>query len=105
MRIIDQLVYKIQGDSTDFNREIDNTDKKFGNFGDNVKKVMAGIGITVAIKKVIDITKQAVEDFAVFETTLAKTSTLFGDVAVDTDNLSAKILDLSSRTGLAAVLS
>ena len=60
---------------------------------------MAGIGITVAIKKVIDITKQAVEDFAVFET-LAKTSTLFGDV--DTDNLSTKILDLSSRTGLAA---
>ena len=102
MRIIDQLVYKIQGDSTDFDKEIDKTDKKFGTFGDNVKKVMAGIGITVAIKKVIDITKQAVEDFAVFETTLAKTSTLFGDVAVDTDNLSTKILDLSSRTGLAA---
>ena len=102
MRIIDQLVYKIKGDSTDFDRDIDKTDKKFGTFGKNVKKVMAGLGITVALKKVIDVTKQAVEDFAVFETTLAKTSTLFGDVAVDTDNLSAKVLDLSSRTGLAA---
>lgn len=102
MRIIDQLVYKISGDSTDFNNEIDKSDKKFGTFGSNVKKVMAGIGITIALREVINVTRQAVADFAIFETSIAKTSTLFGDVAVDVDNLSGKILDLSSRTGLAA---
>lgn len=37
-----------------------------------------------------------------FETSMAKASTLFGDVAVDTDNLNKKILEISSTTGVAA---
>lgn len=37
-----------------------------------------------------------------FEQSAAKASTLFGDVAVDTDNLNKKILELSSSTGVAA---
>lgn len=37
-----------------------------------------------------------------FETSMAKASTLFGDVQVDTAGLSAKVLALSSSTGLAA---
>lgn len=39
---------------------------------------------------------------AEFETSMTKASTLFGDVAVDTDKLNAKILDVSSSTGVAA---
>lgn len=37
-----------------------------------------------------------------FESSLAKTSTLFGGVQVDTDNLKQKIVELSGETGLAA---
>lgn len=37
-----------------------------------------------------------------FETSFIKASTLFGDVAVDTDNLNVKILELSSVSGTAA---
>ena len=37
-----------------------------------------------------------------FETSMAKASTLFGDVNVDTENLDKKMLELSSATGLAA---
>ena len=37
-----------------------------------------------------------------FETSFTKASTLFGDVAVDTDNLNAKILEMSSVSGTAA---
>ena len=37
-----------------------------------------------------------------FEQSAAKASTLFGDVAVDTDNLNKKMLELSSSTGVAA---
>lgn len=39
---------------------------------------------------------------AEFETSMKKASTLFGDIAVDTDKLNAKILDISSNTGVAA---
>lgn len=37
-----------------------------------------------------------------FETSQKKVSTLFGDVAVDVGNLTEKVLDLSSKTGIAA---
>ena len=37
-----------------------------------------------------------------FQDKMAKASTLFGDVEVDTDNLQAKILELSGSTGIAA---
>lgn len=39
---------------------------------------------------------------AEFETSMTKASTLFGDVAVNTDKLNARILDISSSTGVAA---
>lgn len=63
----------------------------------NVKiagKAMAGAFVaagTAAIKLGAD-----------FEQSAAKASTLFGDVAVDTDNLNKKMLELSSSTGVAA---
>ncbi len=37
-----------------------------------------------------------------FEASLAKTSTLFGDVQVDTENLKQKVVELSGETGIAA---
>jgi len=37
-----------------------------------------------------------------FETSMTKASTLFGDIAVDADKLNARILDISSSTGVAA---
>ena len=63
----------------------------------NVKragKAMAGAFVaagTAAIKLGAD-----------FEQSAAKASTLFGDVAVNTDNLNKKMLELSSSTGVAA---
>jgi len=40
--------------------------------------------------------------FVGFETSMAKVSTLFGDVAVDTESLNAKMLALSDSSGLAS---
>lgn len=63
----------------------------------NVKiagKAMAGAFVAVGTA--------AIKLGADFEQSAAKASTLFGDVAVDTDNLNKKMLELSSSTGVAA---
>ncbi len=57
-------------------------------------KAMAGAFVTAGAA--------AIKLGADFEQSAAKASTLFGDVAVDTDNLNKKMLELSSSTGVAA---
>lgn len=57
MRIIEQLVYKIQGDNSEFDRSIDKSQTKVSKFGSVADKMLAGItvaAITMVVKKVGD---------------------------------------------------
>lgn len=84
-----------------------NTDKlkngfsKIGNIAKGALK-----GVTVAVGTVatalVGATIAATKFGAEYETSLAKVSTLFGDVEVKTDVLTDKILKLSNATGLSA---
>lgn len=70
---------------------------------DNVVGLGGAIaGLAVSGKIITDIGKEAINLGLSFEQSFAKVSTLFGDVAVDTDNLKSKILELSNTTGIAS---
>ena len=102
MRIIDQLVYKITGDSSGFDSAIDKSDKKVNTFSNTIKKLSAGLtiaGAAIIVKKAVS---ASVDSFSDLETSLKATSTLFGGVNVDMENLQDQTLALSSATGLAS---
>lgn len=57
MRIIEQLVYKIQGDNTEFDKSIDKSETKVNKFGSVADKMLAGVtvaAIGMVVKKVGD---------------------------------------------------
>lgn len=85
--------------------QIDADDKKFtsklqGLAGGAVKSLTASVAAAAAA--VTGLAAAAAKVGSEFESTMAATSTMFGDVAVDTDGLNAKILELSNSTGVAA---
>jgi TP901 family phage tail tape measure protein len=100
MRIIDQLVYKITGDSSGFDKAITTSTKKVDSFGLTAKKVFAGLGIGISIGAITNQVRKSIEEFSEYERTLAKVSTLYGDVAVNQDNLTKKTIEISNATGL-----
>lgn len=54
MRIIEQLVYKIQGDNSEFDRSIDKSETKISKFGSVADKIFAGVtvaAIGMVVKK------------------------------------------------------
>ncbi|MEG0764403.1 MAG: phage tail tape measure protein [Pseudoflavonifractor sp.] len=65
---------------------------------------MAGVATAVAAAAttVAGLATAAAKVGSDFESAMAGTSTMFGDVAVDTENLNSKVLALSNSTGLAA---
>ncbi|EGT3845688.1 phage tail tape measure protein [Clostridioides difficile] len=64
----------------------------------NAAKI-AGVGIVTGIGAgLVSASKAGAE----FETAMTKTSTMFGDTKVDTENLNNKVLELSKNTGIAA---
>ena len=100
MRIIDQLVYKITGDSSGFDKAITTSTKKVDSFGLTAKKVFAGLGIGISIGAITNQVRKSIEEFSEYERTLAKVSTLYGDVAVNQDNLTKRTIEISNATGL-----
>ena len=57
MRVIEQLVYKIQGDNSEFDRSIDKSESKVNKFGSVADKMLAGVtvaAIGMVVKKVGD---------------------------------------------------
>lgn len=57
MRIIEQLVYKIQGDNSEFDRSIDKSETKITKFGSVADKMLAGVtvaAIGMVVKKMGD---------------------------------------------------
>jgi TP901 family phage tail tape measure protein len=100
MRIIDQLVYKITGDSSGFDKAITTSTKKVDSFGLTAKKVFAGLGIGLSIGAITNEVRKSVQEFSEYEQTLAKVSTLYGDVAVNQENLTRRTIEISNATGL-----
>lgn len=93
----------------EFGDEAEQSGDKALKLGDIIKGHLIADAIKSGIGAVVDGVKALGKAFAdsiqaagSFETSMAKASTLFGDVNVDTENLNKKMLDLSSATGLAA---
>lgn len=91
------VIIKIRGDDTDLK-------SKLASVGDVASKAMKTTiaAISAAGAAMVGLGAYAVKAGAEFETSMAKASTLFGDVAVDVDNLQSQILEISNRTGIAA---
>ena len=102
MRVIDQLVYKISGDTGNFNSAINSTEKRVTSFGSTARKVFSTLGIAVSVGLITSQIRKSIQAFAEFEESLAKVSTLFGDVNVDMDKLASNVIKVSSETGLLA---
>lgn len=86
----DQVKVKITGDDKEFNESLKRA-------SETAKKSFAAVGVAVAAAAA-----SVVKFGSEFEQSAAKASTLFGDVAVDTENLNKKMLSLSTSVGVAA---
>ena len=91
------VVIGIEGDDSKFK-------KTLGGLGSIASGALRGVTVAVgaASTAIAGMAAGAVKVGSEFESALAGTSTMFGDVAVDTDNLTSKILELSNSTGTAA---
>jgi len=103
-----KVTYEITGDNSSFKKSVEETESIANEGGKKIEAntsgaakvagaALAGIGASAVIAG-----KQAIDMGKDYESSLAKASTLFGDVNVDADNLSDGMLELSNRTGLAA---
>lgn len=88
------VIIQIDADDSKF------TDKLKGLAGGAVKGLATAV--TAATTAMTGLAAAAAKVGSEFESTMAATSTMFGDVEVDTAGLNAKILELSSSTGVAA---
>ncbi len=91
------VVIEISGDDSELKKTLGGLKSVTGAAVKGLATAVAAAGTAVAGLGVA-----AAKVGSEFETSLAGTSTMFGDVAVDTEGLKSKILDLSSATGLAA---
>jgi len=96
-----QVVYKIVGDDSqlgaDLDKSTDTINKKVGSWVGIATKAAGAIGAAA-----VAIGAAAVKVGTSFEDSLAASSTLFGDVAVNTDGLKDNLLSLSDASGIAA---
>ena len=90
-----RVVFKIDGDDSGLKKAINGAESSLGGLKSTIVKLGLGALLAKGMKDAVSATNS-------FESALAKASTLFGDVAVDTSNLSQKILELSSATGQTA---
>ncbi len=91
------VVIQITGDDTQFQSTL----SKLGSATGTALKGVA-TAVTAATTAVAGMAVAATKVGSAFETSLAGTSTMFGDVKVDTEGLTDQILALSSASGLAA---
>ena len=91
------LTFDTKIDTSGFQKGV----KKLGSMAKTGAKVV-GTAVTAAGAAMAGLGAAAVKVGAEFETSMAKASTLFGDVQVDTANLNKKVLELSDSTGVAA---
>lgn len=91
------VVIEITGDDKEFKASLNS-------LGDVALGALKGVAtaVTAAATAIAGLATAAAKVGSEFETSLAGASTMFGDVEVDTEGLTAKILDLSNASGLAA---
>lgn len=91
------VVIQITGDDQEFK-------KSLGSLGSVASSALSGVVTAVAVVSaaIAGLAGAAAKAGAEFETAFAGTSTMFGDVAVDTDGLTQKILALSSASGISS---
>ena len=103
-----KVTYEITGDNSKFKESIKESEEIAEGGSQKIEAntsaagkvaagALAGIGAAAVVAG-----KQAIDMGKDYESSLAKASTLFGDVEVNADTLSDGMLDLSNKTGLAA---
>ena len=101
MGYVGEAIYKIRGDNSEFQKDVNETEQiaaqKTEKIGKVAKGVLVGIGAAATAAGAASI-KMGME----YDSSLAKASTLFGSVEVDQQALADSMLDLSSKTGIAA---
>lgn len=90
-----RVVFKIDGDDSGLKKAINGAETSLGGLKSTLVKLGLGALFTKGMKDAVTATNK-------FESSLAKASTLFGSVSVDTENLSKKIIELSTATGQTA---
>lgn len=93
----DSLKVRIDGDDKGLEKTLSGVGKVGKKAGAAIAK-----GLAVATSALAAGTAAAIKFGSEYEASAAKASTLFGDVAVDVENLDKKMLALSSSTGVAA---
>lgn len=91
------VVIAIEGDDSKFKSSL----QKLGNVATSTLKSIATLA-TGATTAVAGLAAGAAKVGSEFESAMAATSTMFGDVEVDTSGLTDKILELSNASGLSA---
>lgn len=90
-----RVVIRFQGDDSGLRRTLDSTKTSLS----GLKSFILKLGMGAAVAKAFGEGVKAVNEF---DASVAKASTLFGDVAVDVEGLKSRILELSSATGQTA---
>lgn len=88
-------------DESGLSKGLSGVGNKLGSLASTGFKAMTA-AVTATATAVAGLGAAAYKAGAEFETSMTKASTLFGDVAVETENLNQKILEISSKTGVAA---
>lgn len=96
-----QVIYEIRGDDNNLDKDLNKSNEKAKKAADKVnesaKKAAKAVGAAFVAAGAASI-KFGTD----FEQSFANASTMFGDTAVNTDELKAKILSMSDATGIAA---
>lgn len=79
---LSRLIIKIVGDTQELKKEVDKGKGVISGFANDIKKVLAGIGFALIIKKIVDLTKQSID----LMDTMSKTAQKIGET---TESLSA----------------
>ena len=91
---------------TDFAREAEQRMGTATRSTNTLSSAFRTLGVAISgalvLRKMVQFGTEGVRAFGSLEQSIAKASTLFGEAAVDTDNLKQKIRDLSNSSGLAA---
>lgn len=89
------------GDTSGIDKANSEAESKVSNCGSKLGSIAKGAAVAIGAAFVA--AGAAAFKFGMdFENSVAAASTLFGDVAVDTENLQNKLLDLSDASGIAA---
>ena len=96
-----EVVYEVRADDSKLDGDLNKANSKIEGQTSKIAGIAKTAGVAIA-GTVFSASAAAVKFGSEFETAMAGASTLFGDVNVDVDNLNAKMLELSTKTGVDA---